>query len=345
MRSPAPALLAVLGVLGAAALTVARPAPPATAAMREAAVAFLATLEGEALDRATYPWADEERFDFHFVPRERNGLPLGDMSARQREAAVALLRSGLSDDGYRKVEGIRTLEGVLREIEGRPSRDPEAYFLTVFGSPSADEPWGWRFEGHHISINWTSVTDRLVATTPAFLGANPARVVRGPRAGLRVLGAEEDLARQLLVSLDAEQRRRAVIADTAPRDIITGAERRVTLTTYEGLSAADMTPPQRQLLRRVLAQYTGNMGTELATRAQRDIEETGFERLHFAWAGSAEPGEGHYYRIHGPTVLVEYDNTQGGANHVHSVWRDPRDDFGEDLLRRHYEEAGPGHGH
>lgn len=338
----------VLGTLAAGGAALAGSGPTlvsSSEAMREAAAAFVATLDPGTLERATYAFEDPERFNWGFVPRERNGLPLGDMTRAQRDAATALLRVALSEDGFRKVEGVRTLEGVLRELEGSPRRDPEAYFVTIFGAPSADEPWGWRFEGHHLSVNYTSVTDELVATTPTFLGANPARVAEGPHAGLRLLGAEEDLARALLASLDEVQRARAIIAGTAPRDIITGDDRRVGLVEVEGLPAAEMTPAQKEALRRLMREYIGNMAPALAAAQVRKIEEADFERLHFAWAGSTEPGEGHYYRIHGPTVLIEYDNTQGGANHVHSVWRDLTDDFGEDVLRRHYDRAGPDHGH
>jgi hypothetical protein len=211
--------------------------------------------------------------------------------------------------------------------------------VTIFGPPSKDAPWGWRFEGHHLSLNYTSVTDELAAT-PAFFGANPAEVPRGDRKGWRLLAAEEDRARALLGLLDDAQRAQAVIATAAPRDVITGADRHARLERFEGLPASAMTPAQRDTLLRLVEEYVHNMPPDVAAAQWAKMEEAGLDKLHFAWAGSARRGEGHYYRIHGPTLLIEYDNTQNDANHVHSVWRDLDDDFGEDLLRKHYDENG-----
>lgn len=309
--------------------------------MVEAAQHFISLLDSDQLRHAVYEFEDTTRYDWHFVPRERTGLPLRSMTAAQRAAGHALLRSTLSAAGYLKATGIMHLEQILGILENRPDRrDPEAYFFWIFGTPSLTEPWGWRFEGHHLSMNFTSVADSLVVATPTFLGANPATVPSGPFAGTRVLGAEEDLARELILSLTDRQRARAILAEEAPRDIITGADRHVTLERMEGLPASDMTEVQRVMLRAVLMEYVGNMDPSIAERQLAKLEAAGMGRLHFAWAGSVEPGEGHYYRIHGPTVLIEYDNTQNDANHVHSVWRDLTDDFGGDLLRQHYDRAG-----
>lgn len=307
--------------------------------MVKAADAFLATLEDDQRETATFSFEDEERYNFHYTPVERQGLPLKDMSLEQRRAAHALLRTALSARGYLKATSVMQLEQVLNEIE-QPgwTRDRALYHLSVFGTPAEGEPWGWRFEGHHLSLNYTSVTNEVTATTPAFFGANPAEVRTGPTAGLRVLGAEEDLGRRLVTMLDADQRSQAILTESAPREIITGNDREVHLESFEGLAAADMSQDQRDVLRQVVRQYTHNMRPDLADVQIKKIEDAGFENLHFAWAGSLEPGEGHYYRVHGPTVLIEFDNTQGDANHIHSVWRDLTDDFGEDLLRRHYEE-------
>jgi hypothetical protein len=328
-----------LGVTGAPSRTVL--AGNARADMVTAAEHFIALLDREQTDKALYEFQDTSRFDWHFVPRERTGLPFRDMTPEQREAGHALLRSTLSAAGYLKATRIMHLEQILGILENRPERrDPEAYFFWIFGTPSASQPWGWRFEGHHLSMNFTSVTDSLIVTTPTFLGANPATVPSGPFAGTRFLGAEEDLARALVLSLNGRQRARAMISQEAPRDIITGADRTVSLQTMEGLPASEMTETQRAQLRRVILEYVGNMEHDIAHRQLAKLEAAGMERLHFGWAGSLEPGLGHYYRIHGPTVLIEYDNTQNDANHVHSVWRDLTDDFGGDLLRQHYERAG-----
>lgn len=310
-----------------------------------AAHAFLATLDAEQGARATRPFDDAERFEWFFTPVSRTGLPLKAMTTEQRDAALRLLQSATSSQGYLKATGVMHLEGILAVLEGRPDRrDPEDYHFWIFGTPSSDRPWGWRFEGHHISLNFTS-TDGITVSTPSFIGANPARVPTGPFAGWRLLANEEDLARALARSLDSAQRTRAIISDTAPRDIITGNDRHASLERTEGLPVAAMTDPQRALLLRLVAEYMDNADPAIAGPRLARIEEAGLDRLHFAWAGSVDVGEPHYYRIHGPTVLIEYDNTQNDANHIHSVWRDLENDFGQDLLRRHYESAGADHGH
>jgi len=336
------ASILVMGVAGGPSDGVMR--ETARAGMVATAQEFISLLDTEQRSRALHGFDADVRFDWHFVPRERTGLPFGEMTAEQRAAGHALLRSALSAAGYLKANGIMHLEQILGLIENRTNRrDPEAYFFWIFGTPSPDVPWGWRFEGHHLSINFTSVTDSIVVSTPTFMGANPATVPSGPFAGTRFLGAEEDLARGLVLSLTNQQRARAVISTEAPRDIITGADREVTLERIEGLPASEMSEDQRSQLHHVIMEYVGNMKPDIARRQLAKLEAAGMGRLHFAWAGSLEPGEGHYYRIHGPTVLIEYDNTQSNANHVHSVWRDLTDDFGGDLLRQHYDEADHHH--
>ncbi len=308
--------------------------------MLEAARAFLETLADEDPgSRARFAFEDEERFNWHFIPRERHGLALEHMSPEQRSAAHGLLRSVLSSQGYLKATQIMFLETVLREIEARgPRRDPENYYLSVFGTPSEGEPWGWRFEGHHLSLNYTSAGEGL-AVTPAFMGANPEEVTVGHATGLRVLAGEEDLARALALSLTASQRARAMLSETAPDDILTGNDRRPKIGEPEGLPASEMSSGQLAALRRVVEEYVRNVTHDVATEQLAAIDEAGFENLHFAWAGSLNPDEPHYYRIQGPTVVFEYDNTQNGARHPHSVWRDLTNDFGEDLLKKHYEQS------
>ncbi|WP_437945311.1 DUF3500 domain-containing protein [Sorangium sp. So ce296] len=308
-------------------------------AIAASARAFVDGLDGEARGRALLAFQSREREDWHYVPRRRAGLALGDMDGGERGAAHALLRAGLSPEGYRKVEGVLLLEGILGGIEGNPAfRDPGRYHLALFGQPGPEAPWGFRFEGHHVSLNFTSAGGG-VATTPAFLGANPAEVPSGPRKGLRVLAAEEDLGRAFLASLTPAQRQRAVIAATAPPDLVTEASRRAALASVEGLPAAEMTPAQRAALLRLLEAYARNFPADLADGHLDRIARAGVERLHFAWAGSASPKQSHYYRIHGPTHLIEYDNR--GGDHIHTVFRDLQDDFGDSLLARHLQE---GHG-
>ena len=303
------------------------------------AATFLSLLDAEARGRATYDLAHEERLNWAFTPVSRNGLPLKDMTLEQRSAAHALLQTTMSSQGYHKANAIIELERVLGILEGRPGRrDPEDYYVTIFGDPDAGGPWAWRFEGHHLSLNFSSLTSELTVTGPAFMGANPATVPSGEKAGWRPLGREEDLARALLFMLNPEQREMAVIADRAPRDIITGNDREARLDGFEGIPASRLTGEQRDMLMSVIWEYVGNMEADAAAAWMTRIrDEIPPGELYFAWAGSPEPGEGHYYRVHAPQFLIEYDNTQGNANHVHSVWRDLENDFGGDALRRHYE--------
>jgi hypothetical protein len=339
------AVLAVAALGLGATLHVSREAARADARIVAAAVSFLDSLDDEARTRAVRPFEHQERFVFHFTPVARTGLPLRDMALEQRSAALALLQSVTSTQGFLKATGVMRLEEILGQLENRPDRrDPENYHVWIFGSPSVDRPWGWRFEGHHLSLNFTSV-DGVTVSTPSFMGANPALVPSGPHAGWRLLANEEDLARALVRSLNDAQRARAIIADATPRDIVTGNDRHARLERVEGLPVRDMTAEQRQIFMRLLSEYVDNADPEIARPRYARIEEVGIEELHFAWAGSVDVGEAHYYRIHGPTVLIEYDNTQNDANHIHSVWRDLENDFGEDLLRRHYETAGHDHGH
>jgi hypothetical protein len=284
-----------------------------------------------------FEFADAERLNWHFVPRERRGLPLKEMNETQRAAARRLLQAGLSQRGYLKASTIMELELVLRELGGNPvMRDPELYFFSIFGTPTANAAWGWRTEGHHLSLNFTVAGDSLVATAPSFFGANPAHVRTGSRQGLRALAAEEDLARALIRALDEEQRALAIIATEAPRDIITGNAGQVDPLSPAGIPITRLSPQQSALLVQLLDEYLSRMAPDIAAQRRARLEKTDFSRVTFAWAGSLEVDRPHYYRVQGPTFLIEYDNTQNEANHIHSVWRDFDGDFGRDLLREHY---------
>jgi hypothetical protein len=311
------------------------------AAMAGAATAFLSALGADARRRAVFAFGDKERLNWGYVPRRRQGLPFKEMAAPARSAAHELMKASLSEMGYAKAVNVIRLEGVLRQLEtfGALMRDPENYSVSVFGTPGAAAPWGWRLEGHHLSLNFTLVPGKPVAVTPAFLGANPAEVRAGALEGLRTLAGEEDLARTLAQGMDERQRRRMVIAASSPGDIVSGPGRQESLASPAGIAAAELAPAQRAMLLRLVEEYARNMRAEIADEELRRLREAGLERLHFAWAGPLDAGA-HYYRIHGPTVLIELDNTQNEANHIHSVWHDPRNDFGADLLRAHYE-----HGH
>jgi hypothetical protein len=298
---------------------------------------FLSMLNDRQRAAALFPFDHPERTMWGYVPERRTGIALRAMNARQRAAAFELVGTGLSERGTGLARGIVELEGILQELEGGGSFwDPELYFLALFTGPGGTHPWAWSFEGHHLSVNVTDLGPHGQIVAPLFMGANPARVPSGPRQGTRLLAAEEDLAFELLHMLDVGQRARATIAAYPPGTILTRDDPVVRPMAFAGLPAAEMTVAQQRQLRRLLELYAGRMADSSAARQLQRIEQAGFERLHFAWAGAHQPREPHYYRIHGPTVLVEYDNVQDGANHIHTVWRDLENDFGGDLLRRHY---------
>jgi hypothetical protein len=234
------------------------------------------------------------------------------------------------------------LETILGEMEGRGGRhrrDPDLYFLTVFGEPSDRTPWGWRFEGHHLSLNYLVTDGKHIGPTPSFFGANPARVPEGRLTGLRVLASEEDLARSLLTSLAPDQRHRVIIAPQAPQDIITGSEPRVKLSAPSGLPFSELADVQQGILTDLVFEYVARTPEDVADIRMNRIEKEGKKHIHFAWAGGESLGQPHYYRIHGPSFLLEYDNTQNNANHIHTVWRDLDDEWGLDLLKSHYGDA------
>lgn len=349
--------------------------------MTEAAQVFLAALDASQRATAQVKFDDQERSNWHYTPpRGHGGITFAAMDAPQQLLAHRLLATGLSLRGYAKATAIIAIEHVLREIEGEQGtfrRDISLYHVTVFGTPGSSETWGWRFQGHHISLNCVIVGGSLVAPLPTFFGSNPAEL-----GDQRPLAAETDVARELLASLDAEQRSRAVISPAAPVDIITanlrsigdgatpptpwelmGAprtdaavqeleRRRARLGLNEahdvalqyasapkGLAASEMSDGQREHLIALARTYVDRMPDELATYEWERIEASGIGGIHFAWAGADAIGEPHYYRLQGASFLVEYDNTQNDANHIHSVWRDPTTDFGADLLARHYSES------
>ncbi len=316
-------------------------APAAAARMAAAAESLLKSLAPEQHQRAVFTFEDHERFDWHYVPRQRAGLALKDMTADQRNLALAFLQNAMSPGGYRKATAIMALEAVLREIEtfNWLGRDPQKYYFSFFGRPSTTATWGCRVEGHHLSLNLTLVKGHLLATAPRFLGANPAKVPEGELAGQRVLAVEEDLARALVRSLDRRQREIAVFRPRAYRDIVTGADREVQPLAPVGLSAAELRPDQRDRLLQLIDEYIQAMPPESARPRMDAIRQAGWGRIHFGWAGGLQAGQPHYYRIQGPSFIVEYDNVQNDANHIHTVWRDFEGDFGRDLLREHYMHA------
>jgi len=304
--------------------------------MRDSARHFLAALDADNKAQASFAFADAERLNWHFIPRERKGLPYKELTPAQRRLADRLLGTALSRDGLGKAHGIMYLDQILFEREGRDIRDSDRYFFSVFGEPSERGAWGWRVEGHHLSLNVTVNDGEVVATSPAFMGSNPAIVRDGRHAGLEVLATEQDLARELVQLFDGEARRQVVIAEAALDDIVTGNSVRAEPGEPEGVALAAMSDAQADALMALMRVYIDRMRPELAKIELDEITAAGLDEIHFAWAGSVAPGEPHYYRIQGPTFLIEYDNTQNDANHVHSVWRDLSGDFGADVLREHY---------
>jgi hypothetical protein len=310
--------------------------------MAEAAQSFLAALRPDQRTKALLTIDSPERLNWDYRPRPRQGLPVLEMDSSQQRLAFALLLSGLGRQGQTKAMNIMALETILGEMEGRGGRhrrDPDLYFLTVFGEPSDRMPWGWRFEGHHLSLNYLVTDGKHISPTPNFFGANPARVPEGRMAGLRVLAPEEDLARTLLKSLAPNLRRRVFIATEAPPDIITGYEPRVKLDAPSGIRFSELTDGQQGILTELVFEYVARTPEDVADMRMNQIEKEGKKHIHFAWAGGENQGEPHYYRLQGPSFLLEYDNTQNHANHIHTVWRDLHDEWGLDLLKTHYGNA------
>lgn len=340
--------------------------------MTSRAQAFLAALSDEQRASATFGFPDNDtRRDWAYFPRDHTGLPLHDMDRGQQKLAHALLSSGLSLHAYAQATTIMGIESVLNEIEGRRLdhwRDPGRYFFRIFGAPGEGD-WGWQTEGHHINLNYTFAGGELVSATPLFLGANPAAIRHGDSNVIRPCAEEEDLARELMGALEGDQRSAAILTANAPFDFVLvnapGIPERMLpgegggfppiqaalagmreadkqALAYErsapkGVAASRMTDRQREVLRRLIGVYTDRVPPLEAAARFAEID-TAFDGLHFAWAGSLTPLEGHYYRVQGPSLLIEYDNTQDGANHVHTVWRDVAHDFGMDALRAHLQQ-------
>jgi hypothetical protein len=309
--------------------------------MKEAATRFLAALQPEQRDKASFEISSDERLNWHFIPRERKGLPVREMTSEQKALAHGLLNSGLSQRGYLKASTIMSLEQILRDMEkgSGPRRDPEGYFFSFFGKPADGATWGWRVEGHHLALNFSIVDGKFFAATPSFMGTNPGEVREGPRKGLRTLAAEEDLARKLARSLDADQKKTGILMENVPGEIITGADRKARNLDPRGVKLSQLNAGQKELFWLIVGEYVGRARGEFAEKELAAIKQGGEENLYFGWVGSVEPKQPHYYRIQGSTFLIEYDNTQNNANHVHAVWRDLNKDFGgEDFLRKHYDQ-------
>ena len=308
--------------------------------MADACSRFLDSLSPDQRSTATYRYEDGERVFWYYPPLNRHGLSLRDMESSQRDLAYGIMASALTDEAYEKASQIIDLETVLGPLEAEAGevtwdRDPGLYYFTVFGEPGGEGPWGWRAEGHHLSLNFSIWDDRIISTTPFFFGSNPAEVRKGPKAGRRILARSEDMALDLMDSLDSGQRAKATIYEEAPRDIVTYNATRASLPQEEGLRVTKMNGAQREMLMALITEYVGRLRSEVAEQKLRAIADAGLDRLYWAWGGPVDRTEKHYYRIHGGSFLVEFDNWQNDANHIHSVWRDIDNDFATDILREH----------
>lgn len=311
-------------------LAHAQAAAPAQAA-RQLVQATPAAQRGELLQ----PFSDVARSDWHYTPRRRAGIAWKAMAPAQREATTALLRTALNEGGLDKVRALMALEIALRQLEGSGNaRDPENYAIALYGEPGA-AAWGWRLEGHHLSLHFSLDGDRHVATLPQFFGANPAT---DPKQGFRLLGREEDLARQWLASLTPAQRSRAVFSSRTFGDIVSRNAARAQPLDAVGLRLADMEAGQQALALKLIAVFADHLQPELAQVRLARVRAEALDAIRIGWAGSVKPGEPHYFRIQGAGFLIEFDNS--GGNHVHSVWRDFDGDFGRDVLGEHYRKAG-----
>ncbi|MDA9776850.1 DUF3500 domain-containing protein [Rubripirellula sp.] len=308
--------------------------------MQVFANAFLETLDAEQKEIALMPYDSPKRVDWHFIPKKtRKGLVLSDMNEAQRTAALRLVRAALSEAGYDKTSKIMMLEGVLREMEGEDrnwARDPEMYYVTLFGQPSESGAWGLSFEGHHVSLNFVCRNGEVVDSTPQFFASNPSIVkseVSGPLGkGTRVLRSEETLAFRLINELNPDQLKQAMIAEEAPAEIRFAGEVQAQVGEPEGISFSDLKAKQQALLKQLVDVYVGAVADPIAKERRELIRKAGWQNVHFAWAGALKPGVGHYYRVRGQDFLIEFVNTQADpagnpANHIHCVWRDLTGDF------------------
>ena len=337
--------------LGAAAVTAAYH-HATEQVMLETANRFVQSLDAGQKSKALLDFNSAGRQNWHFVPDSsfektygygRRGVTYKAMSPEQQRLANALLSSGLSPAGFVKTMSIMSLEERLRvkEKDTAGRRDVQKYYVSVFGTPAAMGAWGWRVEGHHVSLHYTLKNGKLISASPTFFGANPHRIASGARA----LPREEDLGRDLLRSLDAKQKKAAIVTEEAYPDVLTHADTRAKLEDQpKGLAASALTAKQRETLMALIGEYVHNVPASIAAERMKAVKGTSNADLLFAWAGSGEPDKGHYYRVQAPSFLIEYDNTQGGANHSHTVWRDFAGDFGRDVLALHHRQNDHGLG-
>ena len=316
--------------------------------MVDAVNKYIGSLKDEQKTKCLFPFESDERTNWIFVPKLREGLTLKAMTMPQRDMVTDMLKTALSAKGLKKAETIRQLENVLLAIEkgSGPLRDPENYYISIFGTPSMKGAWGWRYEGHHCSLQWTMIDGKVIASTPQFFGSNPAEVrIESPMKGTRIMALEEDLARSLLKSLKPDQLKTAIISEKAPPDVLTSNNRVAAIQEDKGIAFKELSAEQQGMLMTVIKEVADAQAPALSKARVNKLVKAGVDTIKFAWMGGPDKGQPHYYRVQGKTFLIEYDNTQNEANHVHLVWRDFNGDFGRDLLAEHYKSAPGSHGH
>ncbi|WP_136468131.1 DUF3500 domain-containing protein [Flagellimonas onchidii] len=304
---------------------------------------FLNSLNAEQRKKAAMGFTDDSRESWHFFPAsmlEKKGVSLGELTSSQKDFFHAMLKSHLSQSGYQKAMKIIELEDVLLELEGNANmRDSSKYYISVYGDPNKDHIWGWSFEGHHLSLNFTVVGDH-VSFAPRFMGASPAIVKQGKRKGHRTtLANEEDLALELINSLDSNQKSVAIFSKTAFNEILTFVESTVKPFETVGISMDALNPKQQELLWKLIYEYISAMPTNLAKKRLSNLKQEQSSNIYFGWAGDTVLGKPHYYRVQGKSFLIEFDNVQNNANHIHLVWRDFDGDFGRNLIHEHYQNS------
>jgi Protein of unknown function (DUF3500) len=302
---------------------------------------FVSKLSADQKSKANFKDDDNERFNWNFVPTTRRGLPVGDLNDDQRKLLQSLLSASLAEQGLTKANNITSLEGILRDVEGRGNddtyRDPKKYFVSIFGTPDCKGVWHWRLEGHHLSLNFSIIDGAMISSTPSFMGANPAVVPSGSKKGWEVLKAETDLGFALIQALTVDQQKKAIFSSSALPEIVTGNDRRAKLIEPAGIYYRELNAEQKKAFIRLLDVFVKNYELGFSSKLWEKIQKSGVDNLSFAWAGSTSPGSGTYYRIQGPMLQIEYDNTQTRANHVHTAVRDLTNDFAEDVLKSHYQ--------
>ena len=308
----------------------------------EKAMAFVHSLTEKQKSSAQFSFEELNRYEWHYFPSSmvpRDGIGVNEMDTDQKQKLYTLMQAFLSHDGYERTTNIMSFEYLLKELErANSSRIPENYFIAIYGNPGKDEPWGWKFSGHHLALNFT-IVNGVLAFAPFFFGVYPAEVKDGPKKGMRIIKEEEDLGFELVNSFSTVQKQKAIIQLRTFGDIVTTNDVKVDPLKPAGILAIDLTHEQKTVVNKLIAAYLLSMPTEIANTRMKKIALEDMNSISFGWAGATEPGKSHYYRIQGKSFLIEFDNTQNNGNHIHSVWRDFNGDYGRDLLKEHYQNS------